>query len=261
MSNFDENLTPVLYRATNADLAPLVGYIMKGNISERLSNNDLYKREAPVHTKYVGLIEREIRQFGGNSFLNLFRDSGPPYYEIVCDVADKLGANYNKESSIAEVESAIMLRIMSQSWEKMNDEERQVFLKEMGLGSGVGSLPKALPVAAIQVAISSTGFLAYRIAVIVANAVARQVLGSGLTLAANAAITRSIAVFAGPIGWAITGIWTAVDLAGPAYRVTTPCVVHIAMLRQQYAQKYCAKCSAPYTSEAKFCQSCGASLS
>ena len=32
----------------------------------------------------------------------------------------------------------------------------------------------------------------------------------------------------------ITGIWTAIDIAGPAYRVTIPCVLQLAMLRHKY---------------------------
>lgn len=78
-----------------------------------------------------------------------------------------------------------------------------------------------------------SGFLMYRMATVVANAVAKQLLGKGLTFAANAALTRTIGVLAGPIGWIITGLWTAIDLAGPAYRVTVPCVIHIAYLRQK----------------------------
>ena len=87
----------------------------------------------------------------------------------------------------------------------MTDEERQSFLKEMGLGTGIGSLPKALPVAALQIAIRASGFLAYKLALIVANAIARAILGRGLALATNAALTRGIAVFAGPIGWVSRG--------------------------------------------------------
>ena len=183
----------------------MVEYISNANLSETLTINDLFKKHTPNHKEYVELIEREIRDFGGNTFINLFRGNGPQYFEIVCDVADKLGANYNKKSSIDEVESAIMMRIMSQAWEKMTDEERQSFLKEMGLGTGIGSLPKALPVATLQIAIRASGFLAYKLALIVANAIARAILGRGLALATNAALTRGIAVFAGPIGWVSRG--------------------------------------------------------
>ncbi len=57
---------------------------------------------------------------------------------------------------------------------------------------------------------------------IIANAILKAILGRGLTIAGNAALTRTMAVLTGPIGWVITGLWTAIDIAGPAYRVTIP---------------------------------------
>lgn len=259
MSPFDENLTPILALASNEDLEPLVGYIVKAKLSETLTINDLYKDHSPNHEKYVELIEEEIRTFGGNTFLNLFRGNGPTYIEIVGDVADKLGADFNKNSTIEEIELAIMVRIMGQAWEKMKPEEKEEFLKEMGIRPSFGSV-KALPVVALQIAIRASGFAAYQLAVTIANAIARSLLGHGLTLATNAALTRWISIFVGPIGLVVTGIWAMLDLAGPAYRVTIPCVVHIAMLRQQYSLIRCKECSAPYTEGAKFCSNCGAKL-
>lgn len=77
----------------------------------------------------------------------------------------------------------------------------------------------------------------YQVSTIVASAMAKQLLGYGIKLAAGgaagAALGRGVAVFMGPVGWILTGVWTAIDLAGPAFRVTVPCVLHIAMLRQK----------------------------
>ena len=39
------------------------------------------------------------------------------------------------------------------------------------------------------------------------------------------------------IGWIITGIWTAIDIAGPAYRITIPAVLQVAMLRKNQKMK------------------------
>lgn len=258
--HFDEDLSPVLTKASNEDLDPLVQYILKAELTETLSINDLYKRFTPDHKQYVECIEQEIRYFGGNSFVNIFRENGPAYAEIVRDVAKKLKANFNKHSSIEEIESAILVRIMSQSWGKMTPEEKQAFVTEMGIGSGIGSLPKALPVAALQLAIKASGFLVYRLAVIVAHAIAKAVLGQTLRFTFYTSLTRGIATFAGPIGWAVTGLWTAVDVAGPAYRVTIPCIVHIAMLRQQQAVLCCKECGTPYTAGTRFCSQCGIRL-
>ena len=261
MSNFDMDLTPLIEKCSNEDLEPLVGYIKKADWTEGLTNKDLYKFHNPDHKKYASLIENEIREFGGNSFVNVFRGTGPSYAEVVRDVADKLKANYNKKSSTADVENAILIKVASDAWDKMSEEERRQFLNEMGIGIGSGSIPKALPVAALQVAIKASGFLAYKLALIIANAIAKVILGRGLMFGTNMVLARSIAVFAGPIGWIITGLWTAIDLAGPAYRVTIPCVVHIAMLRQKLLSSYCPSCNEPCAENAAFCSVCGAELS
>ena len=83
------------------------------------------------------------------------------------------------------------------------------------------------------------GFKSYQLTLIVVNAVLKALIGRGLTLAGNVALTRTMAVLTGPIGWAITAIWTAIDVAGAAYRVTIPAVIQVAALRQKhlYANK------------------------
>jgi uncharacterized protein YaaW (UPF0174 family) len=37
------------------------------------------------------------------------------------------------------------------------------------------------------------------------------------------------------VGWTLTGLWTAVDIAGPAYRVTMPAVIQVALVRRKHA--------------------------
>ncbi len=46
-----------------------------------------------------------------------------------------------------------------------------------------------------------------------------------LSLGANAALTRGLSILTGPVGWIITGVWTAID------RVTVPACVSVAALR------------------------------
>ena len=62
----------------------------------------------------------------------------------------------------------------------------------------------------------------------------KALIGRGLSFAGNALLTRTMSILAGPIGWAITGVWTAVDIASPAYRVTVPAVIQVAFLRRKY---------------------------
>ena len=66
------------------------------------------------------------------------------------------------------------------------------------------------------------------------NAVLKALIGRGLSLAGNAALTRTMAILTGPIGWVITGLWTAIDIAGAEYRVTIPAVIQVAALRQKH---------------------------
>lgn len=227
-------LLPLLSNCSDDDLDPLVSYILS-SISEEISNTEEYKSYSPQHSKYVYNIVKEIRLMGGNSFANIFRGNGPPYDEIVRDVCEHIGIKEIPKNS-AEAEQKILVKIFEEAWEKMPTADRETFLQEMKAAGQTGrDFSAVMPITAImaQVGVQMSGFLMYRMATVVANAVAKQLLGKGLTFAANAALTRTIGVLAGPIGWIITGLWTAIDLAGPAYRVTVPCVIHIAYLRQK----------------------------
>ena len=75
------------------------------------------------------------------------------------------------------------------------------------------------------------GFKSYQLTLIIVNAVLKVLIGRGLPLVGNVILVRIANILTGPIGWVITGLWTAVDIAGPAYRVTIPAVIQIAYLR------------------------------
>lgn len=234
----DPDLTPLLRDCANRnreDLQALVDFI-KSSRTNTFGKATKHQTYADPTNRLVDDIVYEIRTFGGNTFANVARRDGVAYAEIVGDVCSKMKVKTPKGSVVEAQELALLLRILDQSLERMSPEERQALeeefrragMKNLDLGAGV---PIATLIA--QGGVQLTGFLAYRIAVIVANAVAKAVLGRGLSLAANAALTRVVGILVGPIGWAVTGIWTAVDLAGPAYRVTIPCVCHVAFLRQK----------------------------
>ena len=113
-------------------------------------------------------------------------------------------------------------------------------IKELGDSIGLKNTSKLTAQAMSSIFIKvfkAGGFKSYQLTVIIANAILKAILGRGLTIAGNAELTRTMAVLTGPIGWVITGLWTAIDIAGPAYRVTIPTVIQIAVLRQQYLYK------------------------
>lgn len=230
-----------LRNADGSDLKVLVDYLTKtkdgeNRFTEELTMTENYKKYYPDQLQLMAEdIAEELQLYGGNTFMNILRGHGVEYRELLIDVCKRLKVNFNKESSIEMIEYNLLQKILLDSLENMTIEELKKILDEMNIPTqGYG---KQAFVAALQMAIKRGGFSAYKIAVIVANAVSRALIGRGLTIAANATITRWLSVFAGPIGWTVTAIWTAIDIAGPAYRVTIPSVVQIAYMRIKMISK------------------------
>ena len=114
----------------------------------------------------------------------------------------------------------------------MDDEQMKELIENLEIK--VTHFTKQAVIAALQMMIIKTGFTPYKISVIVANAMARALLGRGICVAGNAALTKAVSIFAGPVGLALNAIWFAIDVAGPAYRVTVPAVIQVAYIRAKY---------------------------
>ncbi len=228
----------------NEDLKVLVDYLTKNKdgelrASEELSCSEAYKKNYPntLHNCSDEIAD-ELHRFGGNTVMNLFRGNGVLYKEIVRDVAQKLKVSFHKEASVERIEELILDKMFQDSIEKMDISEIESIIKESG-GSSLldgkrtpnGAISRDAMIMALMLVIRNTGFAPYKIAVIVANSVARALLGHGLRVAANATLTRALSVFAGPIGLIFMSLWTLLDIAGPAYRVTIPAVIQIAYMR------------------------------
>lgn len=199
--------------------------------TESLTSNEKYKRFYPHHVFYWKEIAEEIQCFGGNSFANLFRGGhGVLYKEVLCDVCDKLKVNYNKYSSVKMIEENLLQKLLQVSLEKMSPEE----IDNIGRELGVDAATSQAKLAAFLALFRSGGFKSYQITLIIVNQVFKALFNRSLTLAANATIVRVASIATGPIGWAITGLWSAVDLAGTAYRVTIPAVIQVAYLRKLF---------------------------
>ncbi|WP_323012585.1 DUF3944 domain-containing protein [Castellaniella sp.] len=221
------------------DLVDLVDCLIvdkdgKSRYTEELTGNDLYKKYHPDHTRYWHLIAAEIQCFGANSLSTLFRGGkGVLYREVLTDVCDKMGAKYKKNNEVIMIENNLMTKIIEDSLGKMTEPERAEFAKIIGIDN-VLSLSAAGLTAAIQALFRMGGFASYRLTLVIANAISRSIVGHGLSLAGNAALVRAASILTGPVGWALAGLWTVVDLAGPADRVTIPAVINVALLRKRY---------------------------
>lgn len=226
------------------DLDPLVKCLTRNKdgstrFTEELTLKDIYKENYPNHHVYWQEIAAELQCFGANTFATFFRGGeGVLYREVLCDVCDKMHVSYNDKQKISFIENNLLLKIVNDSIEKMSKNEIIELINTLNINT-TDFKPEAI-MAAIQIGIANSGFLAYQLAVIVANSVAKTILGSGLTFATNAALTRALSVFAGPIGLALTAIWTAISIAGAAYRVTIPAVILVSFLRKrlEFDDKY-----------------------
>jgi uncharacterized protein YaaW (UPF0174 family) len=226
---------------SSEDLDVLVQIITKnknGNdrFTEELTTSERFKQHNPDHRQYWDLIAAEIQCFGANTFATMLRGGeGILYKEVLTDACDKMKVNYNYDAPVEVIEMNLLMKILTDSMEKMTPEELETLVKELDLKTT--NFTKQAVITAVQAGIRLSGFAAYKMAVIVANAIAKAIIGRGLSLAVNAGLTRSMAILAGPIGWVITALWTALDIVGPAYRITIPCVVQVAFLRAKLKYK------------------------
>ncbi len=263
----DFDILNLLKQASHEDLDILVGFLCKPTTSE-LDLSPVFKHENPNHANktfggnhalYINDIAGEIQRYGGHSLVNLFRaGKGVKYAEILSDVADQMKCKYPKDASVEEIENALIAQMIAKSYESASAAEKIEIAKSLGMDGA--KAPSSLTTAAIQMALRAGGFTSYKLAVSVAHAVAKAILGRGLSFTASNQLTKGLSVFIGPIGLALTAIWTIVDLAGPAYRVTIPCVLHIAYMRLKSKLIECPHCHDFSDKETKYCASCGHQL-
>ena len=218
------------------DLVYCLTHDKDGNtrFTEELTTSTEYKAYHPDHHQYWELIAAEIQCFGANTFATIFRGGkGVEYKEVLMDVCDKMKVNYNKGSSAEKIEGNLLMKILSDSLEKMSPEDLKNLAEATGI-KNTNNINPEMMASVFQAVFRAGGFKSYQLTLIIVNAVLKALIGRGLSFAGNAALTRTMAILTGPIGWVITGLWTAIDIAGAAYRVTIPAVIQVAALRQQH---------------------------
>ena len=265
-----KSIYEILCAASDEELDQLRDIILS---ADKWSTDDSIQLDWSNSPKVYGLLlANEICKFGGNSIANFARglldefDDGAPDYDVVVkDVADKLNAKYRADSSVEEIEDAIIVKVLGDAWDKMSEAERDALISECNPSGKAWMIGGSEAV--IRAAFKAGGFQSYQFLVVVVNAVVKQAVGvglmsSGLSLATNAALTRTAAILIGPIGWVFTGITTAIQIAGPSYKVTVPSVLYIAFLRRKQAAVQCSECDAIFmdAGNIKFCSECGAEL-
>jgi len=202
--------------------------------TQELTQDPIYEMSQPDHHEYWELIAAEIQCFGANTFATFLRGGkGVEYKKVLMDVCNKMKVNYNKNSSAEKIEDNLLMKIITDAIEKMSPEE----LKELALATGVKNIngfTTETMVGSFQAVFRAGGLESYKLTLIIVNAVLKALIGRGLSLGGSILLRRTMAILAGPIGWVITGLWTALNIAGPAYRVTIPAVIQVAALRKKH---------------------------
>ncbi len=222
----------------NDDLDVLIKYITQdeeGNErwAELLTYDERYKKYYPDHQKYWDLIAEELQSYGGNTIMNLARGKGVPYREILMNVCDKLDVDYNSETSTEYIETILLNTVLKNAIENMSENDLRQLAEQMGMD--VSNLA-SYGVDALREWIQHSGFTPYKTAVIVANAISKELIGSGLSFAANRALTKSIKYLSGPTVGVIIAAIETISSVGPNYEVTIPAVIHVAYMRQKHNQ-------------------------
>lgn len=260
----DPDLDAVLSQADDEDLAVLIDHITDkgdGRISLAASTCSLLvlaKGQVQVDDIARAIIAEEIARFGGNSLMNLFRGGGGvAYMEIARDVAEHLKAKHPSSTDVGTIELAILRKLTEQSLNKMNEDDKVAFFKQFGMRYAAGS--GTVAATGLIACIVESSAASYQLSSLIAHSTARALLGRGL--AAGFGPMASGAAIVAPVAMALSLIWGVYGLTSPAYRVTVPCVVHIAYMRRKREQTTsCRQCGAKPMRGARFCSGCGAPM-
>jgi len=258
----DADLARVLLDADVDDMHVLIDHVTDkgaGRISLAASTCAILvqaRKKEEIDETARALVAEELSRFGGNSLMNLFRGGGGvSYREIACDVADHLKASHRTDSDVAGLEMAILEKLAEQSLSKMSEDDKVEFFKQFGMRYAAGSGVAAS--AGLLASIVASNTAGYQLSAMIANGVVRALLGRGLGFGLGPAAGGAALV--GPVAIALSVIWGLYGLTSPAYRVTVPCVVHVAYMRRKQAiANTCRHCGATPASGARFCGHCGA---
>ena len=232
----DKYFGKVLKQMHNNELQALVDIILKRGVITPLWFDRYFRacREMGFYKspRCIGLIDADFRKFGGNSIDNFKNGTGPSYKAIAIDVCKKFNIIASPSCRMRDIETALLDKVLGDMWKNMDDEQRHVLLISLDVQIGVDSDFYAEGLAALLMAFHAGGFASYQLLVIIANTLVKTLIGRGLSLAANAGLTKLASIVTGPIGTALTALWVVKDAVGPAYRVTIPVVVYISAIRQ-----------------------------
>ncbi|OWT34668.1 ubiquinol-cytochrome C chaperone [Helicobacter pylori PMSS1] len=114
--------------------------------------------------------------YGGNTFINFFRNERVLYKEILCDACDHLKVNYNEKSSISLIEQNMLSKLLKDSLEQMSKKDLEKLRHELGMtniNKMIGE-NKQLLIASVLTLFKAGGSHSYALAIAVADAMVKK---------------------------------------------------------------------------------------
>ena len=194
----------------------------KKRFSEEISSTQKFIQNYPNNNKaLIPEIINEIQLFGGNTIANKLRGHGIPYREVLEDVCDRVKVNYNKKLPTDILERELLKKIAVSTIDKMTEED----IKKFDANLNKDRLMKAV--------MNDNGPILAAISAIVVQQLSKQAAQKGALMLFGRVLAPRVLVFAVPVLNALAILWTFYDIAGPAYRVTIPFVMTVALLRSK----------------------------
>lgn len=213
-----------------------------------------YQNEPYTATK----LQNDICREGGHGIVNLWRNQGTGYLDIVDEVTDELNVRelpsynfsvkyyeekenlrYSEEVSrqkgieyAEKAEEKIILKLLELVYEKLDDDKKEEFDKQINKVAQKfdSSMTKSLSGAAGLLAIGNFGgFATYTFLTSALSTVSIGTLGFG----AYTAATSLLSIALGPLGWTALGIAGVLALGKPKYEKLIPIVAIIGAIRQR----------------------------
>lgn len=227
--NQDRSLVELLKAASFDELSAIADVITdNGNgrtmLKETTKNEILKFQKRHSLQQAASLLDYEIRAFGSNTIVNVFRRKPVSYAEVVRDVAKRLGIKgLSIEVKVHEIERQILLALLTKAFKDKKPEEIERMLEnDLDAESRENLHKNSRHGSHFLNALKSLS--AFSLAKLVSSALTPAVLPIGIIARAPAMLN--------PIGLAITAAWSTYDLSGPAFRVTIPAIAHISLIRQ-----------------------------
>ncbi len=144
-------------------------------MNEELTDSTEYKRYGRDYAKYPTRIAEELQRYGGNTFIDFFRNEGVLYKEILCDACDHLKVNYNEKSNTSLIEQNMLSKLLKDSLERMSKEDLEKLRHELGMTNidKVIGENKQVLIASVLTLFKAGGSHSYALAVSVADAMVR----------------------------------------------------------------------------------------